>query len=374
VHFTKVESHEVHSAAGSEVYRAAGGAPHYWVITSPNSNIIPKPVMGIRTIRAMKDGRFGMEDRTLHPQYYIAGFEYFCCIPRRPRNLDHPLAIMWFTPMETDVSLLPGVAFDVFIYTLNKVHMDGFRSAIDELVRRARQFEKSKGHAEMLSILETAVCHCYTKLEGTGMVLKEIVLSVAELQRLCLDMYAWLDYFMIFYPRQFPTSGQRKYHEEDRTRMGAFTEEVLIAEQLLMMGIQVWLIRPSFAILPDTTIKKVVKWEDMQQVGGVITLRDWEDHLGRKERFPTLYEGRACQEMFRSMQRIGCRFTDLVEVTRISASDKNGSDDANEVGSKQSRTGEHFLPLSLCTSSLYLASYCHAEYSCQKKHYSVDKK
>jgi hypothetical protein len=151
--------------------------------------------------------------------------------------------------------------------------MDSFHSAIDELVRRAQQFEKSKGHAEMLSILETAVCHCYMKLEGTGMVLKEIILSVTELQCLCLDMYAWLDYFMIFYPCHFPMSGQHKYHKEDHTRMGAFTEEVLIAEQLLMMGIQVWLIRPSFAILPDTTIKKVVKWEDMQQVGGVITLR-----------------------------------------------------------------------------------------------------
>jgi hypothetical protein len=205
-------------------------------------------------------------DRTLHPQYYVTGFEYFCCIPRCPSDNKDPLAIMWFTPQEPNISLVPGVAFDVFIGTLNKVHMLGFQKHIDKLIRRAREYEKVGGHAEMLSILETTVSHIYSKLESTGMVLKQIVGTITELQRLCLDMYAWLDYMTIYYPHLFPTAEQRKiHHDVDLTRMGAFTEEVSIADQLLMMGLPVWLIRPSFDILRTTNITSILKWEDTEK-------------------------------------------------------------------------------------------------------------
>lgn len=154
------------------------------------------------------------------------------------------------------------------------------------------EYEKVRGHAEMLSILETTVSHIYSRLESMGMVLKQIVGTVTELQHLCLDMYAWLNYMTIYYPRFFPTAEQCKiHHDVDLTRMGAFTEEVSIADQLLMMGLPVWLIRPSFDILSTTNITCILKWEDTEKSPPSMVFANWEDQVGRAEPFPVLMRG-----------------------------------------------------------------------------------
>jgi hypothetical protein len=99
--------------------------------------------------------------------------------------------------------------------------------------------------------------------------------------------------------------------------MGAFTGDISIANQLLMMGLPVWFVWPSFDILHNTTIKCILKWEDTEESDKMIIFTSWEDHISRPEPFPILYEGLPSHNMFWTMQRVGCRFMDLMEATKI---------------------------------------------------------
>ena len=302
--------------------RTEGAGRTFWVITSPNCTTIPMPILGVRTVKARRDGCYALDDCTQHPQYYVSGFEYICCIPRRPDDPNDPLSIMWFMPSYADVSLVPGCAFEVFIYTLNKNWLKALASCRDEAIRRSRAYKRAKGHKELLSILIAAACHCYSKLEGTGMSLKEVVLAVAEFQQAILDVFAWVQYVTLYYPHLFPPAEEHgKTYKASPDIMGAFTKEVLIAEQLCMMGVPVWLVRPSFQITPDTNIDTILQWEaDVWNLPQKVEMRNWLDDLGEERPFPIVYQGLPCNDMHRATQCIGCRFTDLREASRIGLS------------------------------------------------------
>ncbi|KAH6910556.1 hypothetical protein BKA70DRAFT_1424217 [Coprinopsis sp. MPI-PUGE-AT-0042] len=76
-----VQPGELISATGI-VHKMDSTARQYWVVTSPNMTFIPFVVIGERHVKARSNGLYGFEDRTQHPQYYVDGFQWMCCIPR----------------------------------------------------------------------------------------------------------------------------------------------------------------------------------------------------------------------------------------------------------------------------------------------------
>ena len=99
----RVRSGEVISEAGINTYIEhpdQKDLSHWWVITTPNAGHVPTAPIGIRQLQARADGRFGLDDRTLHPQMYVLGFEYICCIPRK----DESRHMLWWTPTLADCS------------------------------------------------------------------------------------------------------------------------------------------------------------------------------------------------------------------------------------------------------------------------------
>ncbi|RDB15399.1 hypothetical protein Hypma_004551 [Hypsizygus marmoreus] len=308
--------------------QVGAGSDQYWIITTPNANYIPEAVLGRRPVRARKDGRYGLQDRTIHPQYYAASFEYICCIPRHPEDPKDPLQLMWFTPQASDTDLVKGMAFDVNLRKLNEYHLNALRKYRDMCIDLCRQYEKHKGHAELIGLLESTMCHCFNKLASTAMTFKQLTLAVAELQRIMLDIHAIIDYSRLFYPRLFPKPDDRgKVVEVDHTRMGAFTEDVLIAEQLLQMGIPVWLLRPVTTIPPDMNMFE----ESPMKPPMDMVIEDWGgDQLGDRP-FPVIYEGPPGTERLRATQRIGCVFRDLREVSAVGQTRVEGGDGPADV-------------------------------------------
>ncbi|RDB30786.1 hypothetical protein Hypma_005864 [Hypsizygus marmoreus] len=314
----------IHTVNGpaNKTYRPEGGSLQYWAVTTPNSDMIPKVVLGGRMIRARKDGRYGLEDRTIHPQYYSTRFEYICCIPQRPADPKHSLGFLWFTPKPSDTDYESGCAFNVPITRLKSKYIELFRKHRVHYKELCREYEKRKGHSELLGLLETTMCHCFTKVSAVPMMMKDLTLAVAELQRAMLDIHAFLDYMMVFYPRLFPKPEDRdKPIVPDHSRMGAFTEEPLVAEQLRQMGLPVWLLRPVALIPGDTN----VLLESSEEVPDHLVLEGWETEPGWELEgpFPVIYRGPPGMEMNRATQRIGCIFMDLIEVSRIGLVDVN---------------------------------------------------
>lgn len=159
---------------------------------------------------------------------------------------------------------------------------------------------------------------------------KELVVAVAEMQRACLDMEAFLAYCNEFEPRLTLPPDRRKEVQVDLMRMGAFTEEARIAERLLAMGIPVWLLRPADRLVVTTMNILNICSEDSPD--GVV-LDDWEDDVGRPDPHPLIYNGPPGTEMLRATQRMGCMFFDLTQVTRVQGAGGVGGDTSSTSGS-----------------------------------------
>lgn len=290
---------------------------HYWVATSPNVPYIPKAILGPRIVRARKDGRYGLEDRVQYPQYYATEFEYISCIRRRPSDKAHSLQLMWWTPTLADFSLLEGSAFDMDLGMLSKRMLILFRSHRDRYVQCSRQIQAAKGPSSMCNLLENNICNCYARVAGTAQPFKTMLLSVAEFQRACLDLEAYLDFHMKFLPG---LKGGVKPAELDPDRIGAFTESTKVAHDLFMMGIPVWLLRPSSHVTDDAThIINVVN--ETQPTG--IELGDWEDEFGNVKPFAEVYHGPPGTAMLRATQRLAGMYADMRFVSLIGMGGQN---------------------------------------------------
>lgn len=319
-----VRTNEVLTDTGLWYQTPHDAAPlEYWVATSPNMTTIPKVLLGPRSLHAYKDGRFGLHDRTLHPQYHADEYEYMTCIRRRPLDPEHSLQLMWWTPTLQDFELLDGMAFSVDIGVLSKKMIRVFRSHRDRYLKASRESQQGKGVSPLLCLLESRVCNCFTKVAGFGMTWKELVFAVAELQRACLDMEAYLDYHLKFKPR----IGGQKPAPADEGVMGAFTEKLDVAHSLYMMGIPVWLLRPTFRVVaPKTTIISVVKEELLE---GMV-LDEWEDEFGNVRPYPMIYDGPPGAAMFRATQQLAGLYPSSREVTRIGMGGTVSTSGANE--------------------------------------------
>lgn len=311
----RVRSGEVLSEAGINTYIEhpdKKDPSHWWGITTPNGGYIPTATIGVRQLQARADGHFGLDDRTLHPQMYVRGFEYICCIPKR----DESRRMLWWTPTLADCPMVPNSPFSIIIRVLKPSLLQGYKELRDKYVGLIGKRE-GRERSPLAGLLVTTMCQCLDKLRSFGMTYKEIVLAVAEFQQAVLDIHAWIDYVDVYQPCLYPGPDGVVKHEPNQNLMGAFTENVAIAQQLHAMGIPVWLIRPSFRILPTMNVNMY----SLQQHDDQIVFRHFADGAGNQDPYPMLAVGPPSTELYRWMQRIGCAIMDVRDVTAIGRQD-----------------------------------------------------
>ncbi|EDR08962.1 uncharacterized protein LACBIDRAFT_326611 [Laccaria bicolor S238N-H82] len=180
---------------------------------------------------------------------YVQGPEYICCIPQR--NQSHHM--LWWTPTLADCPMIPNSPFSISICILKPELLKGYKDLHD-------------------------------KLRLFGMMYKEILLGIAEFQRAVLDIHAWINFIDIYQPCLFPGPNGMVKYDANQDLMGAFTEKVQVAQQLQAMGIPVWLILPSFRILPTMN----VNIPSFQQHCKMIVLEHFKDHEGNLDPYPVL--------------------------------------------------------------------------------------
>ena len=310
----RVRSGEVLSEAGINTYIEhpdKRDPSYWWVITTPNAGYIPTAPIGIRTLQARADGRFGLDDRTLHPQMYVRGFEYICCIPKR----DHSRRMLWWTPTLADCPIVSNCPFSITIRVLKPKLLQGYKELRDKYVGL---IGKRSDRSALSGLLVTTMCQTLDKLQSIGMTYKEILLAVAEFQRAVLDIHAWIDFVDVYQPRLRPgPNGELEKHDANQDLMGAFTEKVAVAQHLHSMGISVWLIQPSFRILPTMN----VNMPSLQRHSDDIVLHHFADGLGNPDPYPVLTVGPPSTELYRWTQRVGCAIMDVQDVTAIGRQD-----------------------------------------------------
>ncbi|EDR08573.1 uncharacterized protein LACBIDRAFT_326715 [Laccaria bicolor S238N-H82] len=311
----QVRMREVMSEAGINTFIEhpdKGDPPSWWVITTPNAGYILTAPIGIRHIQAKVDGHFGLDDRTLHPQMYIKSSEYICCIP----ICDQSRHMLWWTPNPEDCPIIPNSPFSVTIHVLKPELLNGYKDLCNKYVGLIGKCE-GRDCSPLAGLLVTAMCQALNRLRSFGMTYKEILLAIAEFQRAVLDIHAWINFVDVYQPRLFPSPNGVVKYEANQKLMGAFTEKVQVAQQLQAMGIPVWLIRPSFHILPTMN----VNFSTPQLHCDKIVLHHFKDGQGNLDPYPVLATGPPLTELYRWTQCIGCAIMDLQDVTAIDRQD-----------------------------------------------------
>jgi len=210
----QVQSREVVSEAGINTFIKHPDRcdpTYWWVITSLNAGYIPTAPIGTRQIQAKADGHFGLDDRTLHPQMYVKGFEYICCIPKHNESR----CMLWWTPTLTDCPVVPNSPFSVIIHVLKPGLLKGYKDLCDKYVGLIGKRE-GRNRSPLTGLLVTPMCQALDRLRSFGMTYKEILLAVAEFQRSVLDIHAWIDYVEVYSPHQYPGPDSLIKYEANR--------------------------------------------------------------------------------------------------------------------------------------------------------------
>ncbi|KAG6818511.1 hypothetical protein H0H93_004399, partial [Arthromyces matolae] len=239
-----------------------------WVLLSPNASWIPEFSTNAHETFIRADGRFYTDDRTLWPQLFCPQFEYICVIPRKPHPFDpnHPLAILWWTPTERDFVLVDdavltryngaekfykGPPNSVTLGRLTDSRVAQLKVFKEKCVAAANKYTLAHGLRSLPGILEQSLRHNWARLTAVPFTYREMIVHVAELQRLCLDIQAFIDFQNVFLPRLYMSDVEVRALPVRHDLIGAVTESELDLHQLVKMRIPVWHLRPSFS-LPKT--------------------------------------------------------------------------------------------------------------------------
>lgn len=112
-------------------------------------------------------------------------------------------------------------------------------------------------------------------------------MAVAEFQQAVLDIHTLIDYIDVYQTHLHPDPNGIEKHELNQDLMGAFMEKVTVAQQIRLMGILIWLIQPSFHILPTMN----VNMPPLQQHCDEIVLHYFADGLESPDLYPVLAVG-----------------------------------------------------------------------------------
>ncbi|EAU80351.2 hypothetical protein CC1G_12784 [Coprinopsis cinerea okayama7 len=287
---------------------------YYWVAGSPNVDWIPFIPKGWRVVQARADGRYGEDDRTQYPIYAVDGYLYTAAmptdVPERP--------LLKFTPYPSDCPLISSYDSSCEVRMLKPGVLERYRRYRDDYARIARDYlkerEKLGRGAENSTFLKAMVTHMddlLMRLETCPMTYKELLLANAEFQCACLDIHAWVDFMTIFLPRtQGVLEPGERPPEVDTNRMGAITEDWLMAQRLYRMGLPCFYLQPSFRVLKHGPARNCVLHGAVHPRQPTIVLDHYKEGLVVSP-YPPIAEGTPSPELYRPTQRLGCAMIDL---------------------------------------------------------------
>ncbi|KAF9232466.1 hypothetical protein BU15DRAFT_29863, partial [Melanogaster broomeanus] len=206
------------------------------VITSPNMTFIPKPFLFEKAeLRPLRDGRFGVIDVFQWPQLHSDQFAFSACIPRKSADSDNDaFALLWWTPSTAEFVKEKGCVYDIgrlsssmlqsfallHLCLLDLVHND------DALLSKYPQLR----HNAQLRSLQYAM----QRLEHYPLTFRELLLQVAEYQRIGLDLVAYINFVQAI---------QKPSRKVNTKFMGAFTGNPDTCQKYFNFGFPVWFIR-----------------------------------------------------------------------------------------------------------------------------------
>jgi hypothetical protein len=193
--------------------------------------------MNMREVFLRSDFRYGPDDHTLWPQAFLTDYPHLGAIPRQPKDLKDPLAIMWWNPTRHDFFPLENGVLDG-IGQLSTSKYWTFQEMSKDLKERVKKYRKSTPNP-LLSLLVRLMDDALIRMGSLKSPFGLMWFKITEFQRLYLELYGLLDYLEIYQPR---IDGQQSPATSVANCIGAFTNIPNIAQYFHRAGLPIWYI------------------------------------------------------------------------------------------------------------------------------------
>lgn len=214
-----------------------------FVVSSPNVEWVPEPVLGQVTVSRRVDGFFGTEDPVHHPQLFCSSMPWLSVIPTIPTNVLDASVVMWKAMRFHDFKLtIPGSKLGV----LSSSFRDSLEQVLQHLLKRLEVFrdETNPHHTSMKVALRYSshALQAFERLHSPA-TYRETVLKVALVQRFYMYLTANLSWFVVVATEEenLPIASRALTNTQYIGAMCTREQDVQI---LYRRGVPVWHVQP----------------------------------------------------------------------------------------------------------------------------------
>lgn len=269
-----------------------------WVLTSPNVDFIPEPVLDRIQVLVRQDGRFGVEDPIQWPQLFSTTWSHYALIQRQPTDPNAPHQPIWWKPSRKDFVPIHGSAVS-FLGTLDSQPRSRLQALVDEMSTKIETFVKTRrnspSHLNFCNLSMRASLNCLS-FPSTY---RDLVVQVTNVQRYWLEADAW----MAKYQENMFVASDHHVSPVNMSYMGAYTADPVSAFKLYCSGVPVWLIRAPETLTSDVAIKSFVAL----QIPGHI-------EVGIEGFGQLVYEGRVGERHHVAVSKGGHTYMDIPQI------------------------------------------------------------
>ncbi|KIY63251.1 hypothetical protein CYLTODRAFT_494042 [Cylindrobasidium torrendii FP15055 ss-10] len=213
----------------------------YLLITTPNVDYIPTPVVGkAETVFVRDDLRLGEHDPTQWPQHWNPEFPHLPCIPRK-ETAHSSRSVLWASPLKqpSDFVVVSPTCGKGLGQLTPQLRTD-LKNTIHEITTAAeRTVPKDLRLTRQLLV---GIDHFHFLIENRPLPYYRTLLSLRCLQRAMLELDALVNYYEHVVPVFNGTGVSQGTIPPSRGWIGAFTSDTLAARRLCASGCPVWLL------------------------------------------------------------------------------------------------------------------------------------
>ena len=233
-----------------------------WVITSPNVDFIPEPVHGLVKVVRQSDGHFGIHDPICWPQILVDDRWYRWCmaIPPQPMGYEHPPQPIWTPLLQDDIAWDSSTMWGRGGWRVSEEWLRRLEPLVTKQSERVEVFlDDFPDDEEPLKALGNAMTRAICELREYGTVRSLVAIS-ARAQRCWLLIDAWLEFHVhLFHIHRFDDPEIRERPRIRNDLMGAYTQDVEVAEKLFYVGVPVWLMRRPDEFTSDHVVADILR-------------------------------------------------------------------------------------------------------------------
>lgn len=260
----------------SGIHGRVGAILGQYVLTSPNYDHVLQPQLGEAYVQLRKDMRFGEDDFTVWPQWYVPRLPHLPCVPAPPLYDVIPnrerFSCMWWRPNRWDFTGSATVPADhrgEHLGLINGIEMEEMQRLYKELQACVGEVIDKREELHMINVGDilsnaTFLRHANLSLTGALGTFEEKALELVEFQRAWLELKGWMN--LCRFTKERLRGNEEAKGTEDC--IGCFVEVRGVALEMYTMGVPVWFLRPKEDVIaggiriqrPTTSLIKPIHW------------------------------------------------------------------------------------------------------------------